>query len=84
MMKKFLLILVICLLVGGAILFMTYSAQNICADSQRCYMCKGGGYVCYVGKDTFELRKQAKSKYACEVSGTSSCSSSQCKNRFVK
>ena len=53
MMKKFLLILVICLLVGGAILFMTYSAQNICADSQRCYMCKGGGYVCYVGKDTF-------------------------------
>lgn len=39
-----------------------------------CYLCQGGGYVKYIGSDTFDKRKKAE-KIGCKVSGTTgSCS----------
>lgn len=44
------------------------------ARADGCYLCEGGGYVQFVGSDTFELRKKAQAA-GCKVSGTSgSCS----------
>lgn len=40
-----------------------------------CFICADGGYVQYKGDDTFAKRKEAKEKFSCEVTGTtSSCS----------
>ncbi len=53
------------------------------ADTYNCYTCRGGGYVCFTGSDTFDKRKKAKDNHGCEISGTSSCQDYHCKGRFV-
>ncbi|GMT50226.1 MAG: hypothetical protein IEMM0008_1765 [bacterium] len=56
--------------------------KSVYVDSP-CYVCDGGGYVCYKGNDTSDKRKNAKGKYKCKVTGLSSCTKTNCKNRFV-
>lgn len=41
------------------------------AWADGCYLCEGGGYVAYIGQDTWEMRKKAESA-GCKVSGTTS------------
>ncbi len=53
------------------------------AGRYNCYTCRGGGYVCFNGSDTFDKRKKAKDNHACEISGTSSCEDYHCKGKFV-
>ncbi|MDH4127545.1 MAG: hypothetical protein OEV44_02240, partial [Spirochaetota bacterium] len=48
-----------------------------------CYICQGGGYVCYSGSDTFDKRKKAKKEHKCNVKGTSTCSSINCNGKYV-
>jgi len=42
-----------------------------------CYLCEGGGYVKYVGEDTFAKRKEAQDKLQCKVTGTTSTCSNE-------
>ncbi len=54
-------------------LAITIAALPVFADG--CFLCKDGGYVKYVGEDTFPLRHKARDQFKCEVSGTvSECS----------
>ena len=42
------------------------------AFADGCFICSGGGYVKYVGDDTFDARKKAEEQFGCQVSGTTS------------
>lgn len=64
-MKK--LVLSVCL-----VSFLAVLGFSRIAAADGCYMCEGGGYVKYVGDDTFEKRKKAKEQFGCNVSGTTS------------
>ena len=49
------------------------------ARADGCYICAGGGYARYRGKDTFAKRREAKKKCNCTVTGTtSSCTNPKC------
>ncbi len=63
----------------------TYAAAQYqyTGSNSPCYGCRGGGYVCYSGKDSFAKRKKAKKKYGCKVSGTSSCSKHKCNGKYI-
>ncbi len=39
------------------------------AAADGCYLCEGGGYVRYVGEDTWDLRRKAQAS-GCKVTGT--------------
>lgn len=63
--------------------FIFFGISSSYADG--CYLCTGGGYVKYEGEDTFDLRKQAKTEFGCEVTGTSSsCNPNQTKGTVKK
>lgn len=64
------------------ILSLVIVSTNSFAGKYKCFICKGGSYVCFNGDDTFDKRKKAKG-IGCEVSGTSSCDDSHCKGKFV-
>lgn len=42
------------------------------AFADGCFICSGGGYVKYIGSDTFETRKKAEAQFGCQVTGTTS------------
>lgn len=79
--------------IGIAMLFLFYhetvdqsyaiEKSEFAASNSPCYGCRGGGYVCYSGKDSFAKRKKAKKKYGCKVSGTSSCSKHKCNKKYI-
>lgn len=49
------------------------------ARADGCYICAGGGYARYRGKDTFAKRREAQKKCNCKVTGTtSSCTNPKC------
>ncbi len=62
----------------------SYAAEKYeVASNSPCYGCRGGGYVCYSGKDSFAKRKKARKKYGCKVSGTFSCSKHKCNGKYI-
>lgn len=54
-----------------AALAFSWSGAAGTARADGCYLCEGGGYVAYIGQDTWEMRKKAESA-GCKVSGTTS------------
>ena len=55
----------------------TLFASALPAFADGCFICKDGGYVKYVGEDTFPLRKKAQEQLKCEVTGTVSFCSNE-------
>ncbi|GMT49948.1 MAG: hypothetical protein IEMM0008_1487 [bacterium] len=79
--------------IGITMLFLSFYATvdrtsagekyEFAGSNSPCYGCRGGGYVCYSGKDSVANRKKAKKKYGCKVSGTASCSKHRCNGKYI-